>query len=31
MSEITIVNIWTDGAWRGNPGIGAWGFYVLLI
>lgn len=23
------INIWTDGASRGNPGTGAWGFYIV--
>lgn len=30
MSDKTIVNIWTDGACRGNPGVGAWGFHAEL-
>lgn len=24
----TVMNIWTDGACRGNPGPGAWGFHA---
>lgn len=29
MTEERIVEIWTDGACKGNPGIGGWGAYLI--
>ena len=29
MTEERVVEIWTDGACKGNPGIGGWGAYLI--
>ena len=29
MPEERVVEIWTDGACKGNPGIGGWGAYLI--
>ncbi len=29
MTEKRVVEIWTDGACKGNPGIGGWGAYLI--
>ena len=29
MTEERVIEIWTDGACKGNPGIGGWGAYLI--